>query len=435
MHPMSRRHFLTSACSVGAGLMGHNAFGSTGLNLKIGAILPLGGEGAQITAAGLHDVAATAKKGLLMGIEETQKNAELFGHQINLLLSNAPSVASVKRAARRLIEYDGVSVLIGGFNTAEAAILSDVAQETGTLFLNIAATADHLRTHCSLQTFHIESSAAMYLDAVAGWFVRAGHRKWFIVSQNDTEGHDRFARMQTALADRHWGGKIVGHASIDPEGRDFEPALKAIRASKPDVVLVLTDWISQLRFAARYDAEGLSIPITGFPEAATQTRDFYSKLVQAAPRTGAGHRASLWEPTLDAYGARELNARFAARWGRPMDSVAWSGFQAMKIAYDAAQFSGATDGKALARHLAQKTSVFDVHKGIGVSFRQWDHQMRQSLYLVGLDNHIGTYQDLQSLRQRAHLVGELPAIYMPGTDPVERLDQLGNLRSNQECKT
>jgi len=31
------------------------------------------------------------------------------------------------------------------------------------------------------------------------------------------------------------------------------------------------------------------------------------------------------------------------------------------------------------------------------------------------------------------LVGELPAIYMPGTDPVERLDQLGDLRDRTRC--
>jgi hypothetical protein len=74
-----------------------------------------------------------------------------------------------------------------------------------------------------------------------------------------------------------------------------------------------------------------------------------------------------------------------------------------------------------------------VHKGIGVSFRPWDHQLRQSLFLVRLNHRMQTHQDLESLRKRAHLVGELPAIYMPGTDPTERLDQLGNLTSKQEC--
>ena len=433
MSQMSRRQFMASVSALSTAAIATTASGANSLNLRIGAVLPLGGQGAQITAAGLHDVAAIAQHGLLMGVEETQKNADLFGHQIDVLIANAPSDASVERAAWRLVQHDRVSVLIGGFGPTDAAILVRVAQETGTLFLNIAATADRLRDQCLSQTFHLEASAAMYIDALVGWFVRAGLRKWFIVSQNDDEGQNRFSHMQRALSDRHWGGKVVGHGSVEADSREFGPILKDIRNSSPDVVVMLTDWLTQLRFAARYEAEGIEIPITGFPEASTQTRDYYSRLVQAAPRTGAGHRASLWEPTLDAYGARELNARFAARWGRPMDAVAWSGYQAVKIAFDAAQFCGATNGVALAQFLAQSTSVFDVHKGIGVSFRPWDHQLRQSLYLVRLNHRMQTHQDLESLRKRAHLVGELPAIYMPGTDPTERLDQLGNLTSKQEC--
>ena len=43
--------------------------------------------------------------------------------------------------------------------------------------------------------------------------------------------------------------------------------------------------------------------------------------------------------------------------------------------------------------------------------------------------------DVGAIKDRAHLVGELPAIYMPGTDPVERLDQLGDLRPRARCST
>jgi hypothetical protein len=71
--------------------------------------------------------------------------------------------------------------------------------------------------------------------------------------------------------------------------------------------------------------------------------------------------------------------------------------------------------------------VFDIWKGIGVSFRSWDRQLRQSLYLVKISE---TQEDPFLM---ATLVGELPAIYMPGTDPVERLDQLGDLRDASRC--
>ena len=308
-----------------------------------------------------------------------------------------------------------------------------MADETGALFLNIASTSDALREDCSAQSFHIEASAAMYLDALAGWYVRAGHRNWVVLYGADAEGQARLDRARQSLGKRHWGAKIVAEVSVFD--RDFSNALGAAFRKKPDAVLLLTNWHAQIDFLARYAAEGLTVPVVSFPEAATQTRSYYAAAMAAGRGAGAGHRATLWEPTLDAYGARELNARAAARWGRPMDSTGWAAYQAMKIAFDTAQFSGSTDGRAMATWLARDGSVLDLHKGIGVSFRPWDHQLRQSLYLVSLNPQAGTGRDLASVQDRARLVGELPAIYMPGTDPVERLDQLGDIARRGVCRS
>ena len=395
----------------------------SGFDLRVGIVLPLGGPSRPEDAANLEDIAEIARQGAVFGEEEMQRNGALFGHSVTLFVANAPGAEAAYRAARRLVTLDRVQVLIGGFDANEARALSKVAQETGTLFLNIAATSDALRTECGAQTFHVEASAAMYLDALAGWYVRAGHRKWVVLHGPDVESAARLERARQSFGDRHWGAKIA--AEIAVVGRDFGGALQAVADHKPDGVLLLTDWRAQLDFLARYAAEGLEPPVAAFPEPATQTRSYFAAAMAAHQRAASAHRVALWEPTLDAYGARELNARAAARWGRPMDSTGWAAYQAMKIAFDAAQFGGSADGASMAAWLAREGSVLDLHKGIGVSFRSWDRQLRQSLYLVSLNPEAGTGRDLVALRDRARLVGELPAIYMPGTDPVERLDQLG----------
>ena len=41
--------------------------------------------------------------------------------------------------------------------------------------------------------------------------------------------------------------------------------------------------------------------------------------------------------------------------------------------------------------------------------------------------------DAKDALDLAVLVGELPEIYKPGTDPVERLDQIGVLRRESSC--
>ena len=428
---LSRRALIGSALAAPA--LASPVRALAGFDLRIGLVLPLGGPTRPEGPDNLEDIAEIARQGAVMGEEEMQRNGALFGHRFTLHLANAPGPEAVERAARRLVAIDGVQVLVGGFSEAEARALSQVAADTGTLFLNVAATSDALREACDPLTFHVEASAAMYLDALAGWFVRARHRSWVVLHGTDPEGLARLERARESLGGRHWGAKIA--AEVPVAGRDLAPALAAIRSEEPDAVLLLNDWFSQLDILARCEAEGVNVPIAAFPEAATQTRSYYAACVASAPSFGPGHRAALWEPTLDAYGARELNARAAARWGRPLDSAGWAAFQATKIAYDAAQFGGSTEGPAMAAWLSSEGSVLDLHKGIGVSFRPWDHQLRQSLYLVALTPGSAPERDLETLKSRAHLVGELPAIYMPGTDPIERLDQLGDLRAWTRCGT
>jgi ABC transporter substrate binding protein (PQQ-dependent alcohol dehydrogenase system) len=173
--------------------------------------------------------------------------------------------------------------------------------------------------------------------------------------------------------------------------------------------------------------------VTGFPEAAAQTREFYLASRAVAPVAGSGYRAALWEATLDAYGARELNSRFAGRWGRTMDPTAWAAYNAVKIAFEAYLGTGSAEGTALAEFIAGERGLFDVSKGIGVTFRPWDHQLRQSLFLAKINAEATGQLDLTAMFARASLVGELPAIYMPGTDPVERLDQLGDIEPSRNC--
>lgn len=429
----TRRGFLGAGLAAASGLLAGPAH-ARGVAVRIGAVLPTGGAALPMAAANLGAAGETARMGFIMAEEELALNAGLLGRDFGVLISSAPGAEAAHRAARRLAAVEGVSVLVGGFSREEADALAEVAEEFGILFMNIGCPSDALRGEgCRPLSFHVEASAAMYLDAIMGWFVRSQYRTWHLVHEDSEEGHALAARAGQALAHRHWGGREVGRTVVRPRGRDFHEAIRAIQSDGPDAVLVLTDWLAQLDFLASYEAAALTHPVVGFPEPSTQLREYFAKSRQIAPAAGAGHRAVLWEATLDAYGARELNARFGSRWGKPMDPPAWAAYQACKIAYEAALFGGTLEGAGLAEYLTSERAVFDVHKGIGVSFRRWDHQLRQSLYLVKIEPPGEPGYGLRHGLKRASLVGELPAIYMPGTDPVERLDQIGDIVPRAAC--
>jgi ABC transporter substrate binding protein (PQQ-dependent alcohol dehydrogenase system) len=381
--------------------------------VRVGVVLPPGADSAL----------QAARNGLRMGEEEYDLNARLLWGRFRVVAATASTPAAADQAAQRLAAQ-GVSALVGGF-AGQAFTLARVAETWRIPFLNIGDPSDRLRNEaCNPYMFHVEASAAMYLDALATWFIRAGFRTWFLV-YGGPEGEALRGRARKALLGRHFGARIVGEEGV--READFQGTFQAIRRASPQVVLLLLPPNVQLAFLAQYERMGLAAQVTGFPYPEAQTRAFFREALARAPKAGAGYRAALWEAKLDAYGARELNARYREKFRSPMDPPAWAAYQAVKLLFEAMAFAQSARGDQLRAYLLAPQAVFDVHKGIGVSFRPWDQQLREPLYLVKLAS-------AQQASDLAGLVGELPALYRPGTDPLERLDQLGDQKGDTRCR-
>ncbi|MGV8838672.1 MAG: ABC transporter substrate-binding protein [Bauldia sp.] len=395
-------------------------------SMRMGIILPVvDGNTPPLAAA----VANSAEHGAMLGADEAIENAEMLGVAVELLYERASGADAVAAAAQRLRDQ-GAFGIIGGFGFEEARALGVWAEGAGVPFVNVGAVDDSLRNDlCSATTFHIEASAAMYLDALAGWYVRAGFRRWFIIQEDSESGDALYERLSWTMENRHFGAREVGHAVI-PAGTSVTDAIvRNIDRSNSDLVILLSNSGDQLTILADLDARGVRKEVLGFPWPDTQTRAFYLAYRAAAPNLGAGYRASSWEWTIDAYGAREYNARYADRFNEPMDAAAWATFHAVKTLFEAAFFGQSIEPANVMAYMTNPASVFDLHKGIAVSFRPWDRQIRQSLFLIKIRGDVEP-----DPFQIALLVGELPAIYMPGTDPIERLDQLGDLANQSTCR-
>ena len=370
-------------------------------------------------------VTRAAELGVEMAEEEHVFNAMLFGLDFAVAVERASGEAAVVAAADRLVDEDGALAVAGGFSAAEAAALAAWSAERGVAFLNVASSDDRLRHElCAPTAYHVEPSAAMYLDALAGWYVRSGFRNWFFVVEADSVSVSQYERMLWSLRERHFGAREVGRVTYDG---DAGAVVAAARRANTDLIVLLVPASSQLDLLAALEDDGSTTLVAGFPYPEAQTRTFFRASREAAPTLGSDHRATAWEATLDAYGAREINARFMQTFGEPMEPTAWAAYQAVKIAFEAATLGGDATPEGVMAYMDGPQGVFDIWKGIGVSFRSWDRQLRQSLYLVNISATREADFDLVSL------VGELPAIYMPGTDPVERLDQLGDLRDRSRC--
>lgn len=143
-------------------------------------------------------------------------------------------------------------------------------------------------------------------------------------------------------------------------------------------------------------------------------------LADAVAQAGvAGGRAVAWDARLERFGADQLNQRFRARFGQGMDSPAWAGWFAVKMLWESTLRARSVQPAALMAYLSSDAARWDGHKGRPLSFRAWDHQLRQPLYVAAASGD----------------PAEVPRA-VSGDEASSRdvLDRLGTPRDRSECR-
>lgn len=408
------------------------AAGEADETVRIGVILPMQ-TGQQPLGAFTPDVLGSlAYRGAIMAFEDFTGGVEAAGRQLKVLVTSAPDAAATVRATNRLVGVEGVSAIVGGLGRSVARRLSDLAEERGFVFMNIGAQDDSLRgVRCDRNTFHVEASSSMYVDALVDQVAASGASSVFVVRSDSPEDAVRFARMRSDLADRGAATSNLRSLVVKEGEPNFVPALEAARAAGADLVVMLLDAPSQLVMLGQLETSGLEVEAIGYPDVAAQTRQFYATAAFEDPMTGTGRHLALWEGTLDTSDNGDVNGRFVSRYGQAMDPPAWSAYVALKLLVEAAVATGTSDATAWIEYLVDPDTVIDVYKGDGTSFRSWDHQLRQPLYVVGTR---ADYSDKRAFRDVAFELGQVPTEAGQGSAAwAQELDALGVGEGESTC--
>jgi hypothetical protein len=315
---------------------------------------------------------------------------------VDLLRFEAGEPAEVALAGDSLVAR-GADGLIGGVAPDSAALLDEIAKESGLPFLDLrAGGAPGPRPRCSANTFVTAPDRGALCRAV----VRTLHterdmRRWIMI------GHvpDEDFRVGAACIEDAGGTLVATLAGIDPDGPGAIHDMG--RRAEVDALLLLgspaSTWMDE------YAAMGGTIPLVFTDPGAgaawsarhPATTDGESDPASEAGSEGAGpHRdprpsnvaeafwPDLWRPELTRFGAGQLNARFFDRFGSEMDRAAWLGWIAVKVLWESGLRGNGTENGGLLRSLGAPGARFDGHKGRGLSFRP-DGQLRQPLFVFG----------------------------------------------------
>ena len=427
MSTINRRGFLFGATALAtAGLAAPALANTTAPSaIRIGTVFPAR-TGASFIRASINDFIGTAGRiGALLADTQLGTAIESQGSRLDVLLSTSPTVDAAVRAGERLVEAENICALVGGVGEGQAQILAEIAARAQIPFFNIGETSDAFRREAfSPYLFHVEASDAMYLDALGQLAAEQGLTRWAVISDTGDRGAALAARAERAAEKA--GCTIAGAVMVPPALPVYFAEIEELAAIEADVIFVLVDYQDQFPLMVQMEESGVTTPVLGFPHTITQTRDFIAASRNRLPILNPRHRVALWDTTNTGPEAEDFNLQIRARYAEPADPTAWAAYHAIKIVVDTVMATGSTEADAMIAHLEKPQTTFDVAKGPGVSFRPWDHQLRQPLAVLEIDNEVVWRQLQLSTRiDVARYTGSLPA-GEPGEDATQWLDTLGD---------
>ncbi|MBT1540125.1 ABC transporter substrate-binding protein [Ralstonia solanacearum] len=215
--------------------------------LRIGLVDPLTG----VYAA----VAQNEVTGARLAVAQINARGGILGRPIELLVEDsANDVGTGVQKARKLIERDQVSFLIGDVNSGIAQAIAQVSNEKKVLHIVSGGHTDTITgSDCKWNVYRVCNTTSMEANAVANLLFSKYGKKWHFITPDYAFGH---TLQKAAAADlQKLGGTITGNELTPLGTTDFSAYLIKARAANPDVLVVLpqgSDMVNCLKQIAQF---------------------------------------------------------------------------------------------------------------------------------------------------------------------------------------
>ncbi|SMF96187.1 ABC transporter, substrate binding protein, PQQ-dependent alcohol dehydrogenase system [Methylomagnum ishizawai] len=273
--------------------------------------------------------------------------------------------------------------------------LAALPEAQNALLYDTASRDDALRAEsCRANLLHLLPSRAMRADALAQYLAKKRWQKWFLAI-GPNEG-DRLYAAAVRSSAKKFGAKIVAE-------KPWEHSFDERRSPESEVPV----------FTQGVDYEVLIV--------ADESGLFGDYLPYRTwqPRPVAGTQGlvpTAWHHTHEAWGALQLQNRFRAQAGRWMAEADYGAWLAVRAIGEAATRAKSVEFEPVKAFMLGEQFALAGFKGVPLSFRSWDRQLRQPVLLAAE----------RSLVAVAPIEGYL--------HPRNELDSLGIDQAESKCK-
>ena len=230
------------------------------------------------------------------------------------------------------------------------------------LIFNVSEPDDSLRRDlCAPALVHVYPSRAQLMDGLVQFAISRKWRDLLVLEGPQPEDAATTAAFKRSA--QKFGARIVAHQHFKPgtdprEREQNDPALLSAVNRDFDVAFVADDAFDFAR----------TVPY---------------RLARPRPVMGSiDLETAAWHWTWERYGAPQVNSRFERKsGGRHMAGGDWAAWIAVKMIVQSALRTRSVDF-AKQRAFILGDGSFDGDKGLAVSVRPWDHQVRQGILLA-----------------------------------------------------
>ena len=289
----------------------------------------------------------------------------------------------------------GHKIFVVDFNETELLSVMSITGIDDVLIFNTRAKNDSLRNeNCKKNFFHIPPSYSILADALTQYLVKKKWKKWFLVT-GPTKNDQLYAN------------------ALKSSAKKFNIKIKEEKK---------WDFTSDLRRTAGKEVpiftKGSSYDVLVVADEAGEFGEYLAyRTWDPRPIVGTqGLVPSSWHRTHEQWGATQMQNRFRRESGRWMTEVDYHAWTAVRALGESITRSNSNKIKDIQEYLLSNKFGLGAYKGVKVSFREWNGQLRQPILLAAPRSMVSVSP------QEGYI------------HPVSELDTLGKDKPETTCK-
>jgi branched-chain amino acid transport system substrate-binding protein len=314
------------------------AFGSCGQRedvVKLGLVSPLTGD--------VKTFGESAKNGFMVATEEANAQGGINGKPIRTYITddkNDPTEAA--NAGSKLINQDGVKLIIGSVSSKCSIPLSEICQNAGVVMITPTSTnpkvtvrddgsrKDFVFRACFIDPFQGAVAAKFALESLKA----KTSAILFDVGNDYVKGLAEFYRDNFIAG----GGQIVAYESYTKDDADFSAILTKVKKENPDI-LYIPDYYNKVALIAKQARQiGITAALMG-----GDGWDSPEMIKIAGDAIDGGYFTNHYSPDDPRPEVQEWVAKYEAKFGAKPDALATLAYDATLLMMEAVRQAGTDD--------------------------------------------------------------------------------------------